>query len=122
MTKKKDREPLAKITIYAPNYQPFRLGGNVHAPMSCQVEALGPYPIGKGFEGFLVVSPFGKTYVAEKESGGLIGPSLDSVREDVESAELKVMKEQVQEAVRISKTAEPVSTEEFWERMRNRQR
>ena len=104
-----------KVRVYTLRYEPFILGGSVWQPVSANVEWHGEYDLGKGFRGYLIVSPNGKTFVAESESGAFVGPSIQQVREDIaESENLDLMKKQVEDAKKQSKQAKEIPAEEFW--------
>jgi hypothetical protein len=90
------------------------MGGDVHCPMACIIEVAGPYDIGKGQAGYLVVAPNGQTFVAEGETGALVGPTMEEVREDIRVGDQSVIDEQMEYARRESKKAEVVTVDEFW--------
>lgn len=94
------------------------MGGNVNAPVSCEVEALGPFDLGAGYQGFLVVAPSGKTFVAESITGGIVGSTVDEVRADVASADKEMMARQIENALKRGQEAVAVSVDEFWRLLR----
>lgn len=107
-----------KIKIWGKAYNPFRLGGDVNAPMSCEVLVYDrPVALGKGYKGYLVEAPNGKTYVAESTTGGIVGKNLTMVKADIRVASLKVMKDQIKQAKLDAEKTVPVSEQEFWRRM-----
>ena len=103
------------IRIWTECYRPFLLCGNVNQPIAAQIEAHGPYDLGQGFEGYLVIAPFGKTFVVEKESGGIVGASLDVVREDIVACpDAALMKGQIENAKKRGRTAQEMDAKQFW--------
>ena len=106
-----------KVKIWTRAYRPFIMGGNVHAPIGCEVDASGPYALGAGYMGYLVVSPTGRTFVAEKTSGALVGPSLQEVRADVAAASWRVMEKQVDEALKLRESVVWLEADRFWRMM-----
>jgi hypothetical protein len=103
------------LRIWVPCYRPFMMGGNVRQPIATKVEAEGPFDLGKGFEGYLVVNPrSGKMHVACAISGGLVGSSIKEVRDDIAAGELKMMKAQVAKAKAVGDEAENLTPDMFW--------
>ncbi len=106
---------MPKIRVFTKAYRPFIMGGDCHAPIAAEVEALGPHDLGKGFQGYLVTSPSGKTHVAEATTGGFVGESLDAVRQDVAGCDdVAMMQGQVAMAAEKAKSAELLPPDEFW--------
>lgn len=105
-----------KIKIWTRGYNPFSLGG-VHAPVSCYTNGT-PTQLARGFRGYIVKSPKGKTFIVEAESGGIVGDDLEEVRKDIKRGDLKEMREQVKKAKAQLKSAVLVGEEKFWEMMR----
>lgn len=106
-----------KADVWITNYRPFILGGDVHASIVCGVEVLGPFDLGKGYQGWLLATPGGKTFVAETETGAIVGGSLDGVRADVAAADEAVMKRQIENAKKMRQRAYRGNQEEFWKRL-----
>ena len=106
-----------QVTIWKWGYFPFTLGGKVHRLIKCTVEAEGPVDLGGGYSGYVVVAPTGRTYVAEASSGGLVGPSVEEVRDDIRKGDPHAMQEQIEAAkVKLAK-AQEVSVDRFWGRV-----
>ena len=96
---------------------PFVLGGNCNFhPCHTEVEANGPFDIGKGLSACIVIAPNGKTVVVCAESGGIVGYSLDKVKKDVSEGDLKTMRKQIEEAKvdLASSKAKEKSPGDFW--------
>lgn len=108
-----------EIRIWTRAYQPMRMGGDVHAPVATTVEALGPFDLGRGLEGYLATDPQGRTAVAEAETGALIGPTIEAVAEDVSTADPKIVDDQMAWARNMAARAEDVPPEEFWSRRKS---
>ena len=109
---------MTTITIWTQAYRPFMMGGNVHAGIKTQVEAEGPFDLGKGYQGYLLTAPWGETFVAEAQSGGLIGPDLETVRADVKEADPEVMKGQIEWALKELKGCTAEAPAKFWAMIR----
>jgi hypothetical protein len=103
-----------KIKMWTQAYRPFILGGNVHAPLACKVLASGPYDLGKGYTGYLALSPQGKSYIVESTTGGIVGNTIEEVRADIKDAHVGVMRKQIAEALEQAKKAHVIPENEFW--------
>ena len=103
-----------KIKVWTSHYSPFMMGGDVHTPWMTEVDATDSFPIGKGYTARLIVSPKGKVYVVEDGTGGIVGTSLEQVKEDIASASKKDIEEQLIREERRSKQARYVEPEKFW--------
>lgn len=106
------------MKIWARAYRPFIMGGNCHAPIICDVPVDGPFDLGMGYQGFLAVSPSGKTFVAESITGAIVGPTVKAVRQDIKVADKVVMEEQIARAKERVLCAQVVSQSEFWKMLR----
>lgn len=103
------------MKVWTMRYTPFVMGGSVWQPVACEIkEAQGPYDLGRGYQGYLVVAPNGTTFVAEAKTGAFVGPSIQDVKEDIETGDPKLMEEQVIKAALDYKRAEVIPEEEFW--------
>lgn len=105
-----------KIMAFRRQSTPFALGGKFRF-IKCEIEIEGPLiDLGKGFEGYLAVSPDGtKTYVIEHISGGIVGNTIEQVEADIVACDdQEMMAEQVDQACEDMKKAISVSEEEFW--------
>ena len=102
------------MKVFTIGYFPFLMGGYPYQPISCEVEADGPHSIGKGYKGYVVTAPNGKTFVAEATSGAFVGPDLKTVREDIKLGEKKTMAKQVADAVEQGKGAKELTPDKFW--------
>jgi hypothetical protein len=111
-------ESETQITIWSEAYRPFIMGGNVHAPLKTSVPATELVDLGKGYKGYIVTSPRGKTFVIESITGGIVGDSLEVVRKDVEQADETVVKEQINAGLKRFKECEAVSPAQFWNALR----
>jgi hypothetical protein len=108
-----------KVRVYTMEYVPFVMGGSVYQPICTEVESAGEYDLGKGFTGYLIVAPNGRTFIAEKESGAFIGGTIDGVRNDITSCDdIQFMQKQVSDAVKYVKQARMVSPSEFWRKLK----
>lgn len=108
---------MTSVKVWTLKHNPFALGMS-YKPVGCYVEANGPFDLGEGYKGYLVVSPKGKTFVAEALSGAFVGPSIEAVRKDIETGDLELMKRQVEDAIQQSKAVETIPAEEFWSLLR----
>jgi len=106
------------MKIWTEAYQPFIIGGDCNTPIICDIPVAGPFDLGSGYQGYLAVSPSGKTFVAESITGAIVGPTIDEVRKDIEEADKTVMEEQIAFAKkRVSKAVE-VTQDRFWQMLR----
>lgn len=105
------------MRIWTEAYTPFIMGGDCNAPIICEVPVHGPFDLGRGIQGFLVVSPSGQTFVVEVETGGIVGFTVKDVRRDIEVADSVVMEAQIADAKKRVLKARTVSSDEFWRRL-----
>ena len=103
-----------KLTVWTRAYRPFLMGGNVHAPISTELEVDEPVDLGNGVQGHLLTSPGGTTIVAEASTGAFVGPDIETVKKNIADAEPEVLEQQLEAARELFKTADPVTEEEFW--------
>lgn len=83
--------------------------------LATTVEGQGPFDLGKGFNGFVVVSPSGQSFVVEAESGGVVGNSIENVRKDIAACKsINLMLKQIVDCKKESKEATTVSNEEYF--------
>ncbi len=111
-------KPLVKLTIWTRGYRPFILGGDVNHPVCCDVEAEGPFRLGKGYWGYIVLKPSGEQVVAESTTGAVVGPSLAAVRRDIKTAEVSLMRDQIAESGVKARSAVKLPAAQFWKMMR----
>lgn len=65
--------PSASRRAWTRQYEPFRLGGNLHTAICADLPCSGPFELGHGYEGYVAISPLtGKMHVIEACSGGLV--------------------------------------------------
>jgi len=92
----------------------MRFGGS-STNISAEVDVTGPFKLGKGFIGYLAISPVdGSTHVVEAKSGAFVGSSIEEVRKDIKSGTVENMKAQVEKAVNESKYTTRITAEDFW--------
>lgn len=106
------------VKIWTEAYRPWIMGGDCNAPVICDVPVDGPFDLGGGYQGFLAMSPSGKTFVAESITGAIVGATVNAVRNDIKAADKTVMEEQVAHAKKRVLSTAPVSPNEFWRLLR----
>jgi hypothetical protein len=107
------------VIIWTRGYQPFIMGGNVNAPLGTTIEVGELYDLGQGYQGYLVANPkTGTAYVVEAQTGAIIGPDLETVRQDVKEGDPKVMAEQVGKAMEDQEKVMVKMPDDFWGRMK----
>ena len=105
------------MRIWTRAYRPWIHGGDVHQPIICDVDVTGPYEAGS-HQLFIARSPNGTVFIAEGETGAIVGGDLAEVTNDIVAAELVVIEKQMIWArSQVTKTAE-VTREEFWKLLR----
>ena len=102
------------MEIWGTSYRPFALGGDVHQPVKCDVPVEGPYELGLGYEGFLVNTTDDRTFVVEAASGGIVGETLEQVREDIAQGDPEMMKQQIKDGLEQRDRARKIEPETFW--------
>lgn len=103
-----------KRTIWTMGYFPMQMGGNVHRPISTEVEASELYSASKGIKLFTFKTPKGTTKVCEAETGAIVGDSLKEVMADIKEAKKSVMVEQIREAHELLKNFKNMTHDEFF--------
>ena len=108
------------MIIWTRGHRPFILGGDVNAPVGIKIEEPGEkHELGKGYYCYVITSPLtGKTYVAEAETGAIVGSLLVGVRDDVTAADPKVMKQQIYLAREEKTRVLVLEADKFWVMMR----
>lgn len=104
-----------KKVIWTVGYNPWVMGGDVHAPSGFETEVDKPVDIGKGFKAYVVKSPNKKvTLIAEATTGAIVGNSLRTVRKDVGEGDVEMMKAQVKGAAEMVKKVVLHDAAYFW--------
>ena len=107
------------MKIWTQSYRPFIMGGDVNAPVWIDIEpASEPYDLGKGYKGVTVISPSGKIFVAEIETGAIVGSKIREVRADIEAADEDTMRRQIEDARKRVERACHVHPNEFWRQLK----
>ena len=103
------------MEVWTYQKQPFTMGNSVaRDPVKCDVPADGPHELGAGYLGFIVTSPEGRSYVAEKTTGRIMDGTLETLREDIRHVDLVEMARQTNDASRSLETAKMVEPQVFW--------
>lgn len=101
--------------IWRKTYNPFNFGnlrGKIFTFVDIPLEEL--VDLGMGFKG-IVIKNDNKTYIFERESGGLVGNSLEQVKEDIkECGDIPLMCEQIMKSLEERRDAVEVTYEEFF--------
>lgn len=107
------------MKVWTTHHRPFIIGGNVNASVHCELEPnAGPFILGKGYLGYLVVAPSGKTYIVEAITGGIVGNTIEQVRADVAVGEDKVIAQQIKDNFELSLETFPVTPDVFWKMLK----
>ena len=103
------------MRIWTSAYHPFIMGGDVHQSICTEVSVLDVIDLGKGFKAFVAVAPNGVNFIVEEQSGGIVGDSLEAVRQDVKEGDINFIKEQIASETERGRSARMISPEEFWQ-------
>ena len=107
------------MIIWTRGYRPFILGGDVNAPLGTTIKVGELFELGDGYQGYLVANPnTGTTYVVEVQTGAIVGPDLETVRQDIKEADSKVMAAQIGKAMEDQEKVVVQDPTEFWGRMK----
>jgi hypothetical protein len=99
-------------------YEPFRCGGKLTNPMRCDhLEAESLHQLDSGVCVYVVKSPEGNTMIVDQFSHGVVGDSLEQVREDVAGAEQSAIAKQLAEGLEHYKVAKLITVGRWWELM-----
>lgn len=112
------RSAVATARVWTYGHRPFVMGGSVNYVLGCDVPADGPHALGDGYYGYLITAPNGQTFVAEAETGALVGPTLKAVRQDIKEADKAVIERQLETAREKKKEIEVKDAEFFWTAMK----
>lgn len=104
-----------KIKIWTYFYNAFTMGGQCNQPTGFEKEVENEVDLGGGYKGYEILTPKGKTIIVEKSSGAIVGSSLTDVRNDIETADPKIMAKQVEQACKELKNVKIISEEKFWQ-------
>lgn len=97
--------------IWKRKYNPFLMGGKINENIKTEVDDYEVIDLGKGFKG-IYIEGIG---VFELESGGLVGDTIQQVRNDIFNCnDILLMKEQIDKAKLERDNAIIVTTEEFF--------
>lgn len=99
--------------IWKPTYQPFIMGGYVHGAIYFNVVPNSTYNLAEGID-VGVVNYYGKTAVFELTSGGVVGDSLEEVKNDFATAKSHILAGQIEKATEEGKRATKVTMQEFF--------
>ena len=100
--------------VWMMKYNPFSPRGPPTRPVKSELPTRGPFDIGLGYTAYLIDTPSGDTLVAETQSGGVIGPDLKTVRDDVSAGDPSLMAQQVAEAARAKQGAQAMKPEQIF--------
>ena len=104
--------------VWKRTYSPFVMGGNVNRNVKTEINEndFTIIDLGKGFKGIFIEKGKSKG-VYELESGGLIGDTVQNVKEDIAACEdVSFMRKQIEEAKEEGAKATVVSNEDFFGR------
>jgi len=99
--------------IWTTRNNPFGLGKTIDY-VGCVLDCNGPFNLGKGFKGWVATAPNGKKFVAEHETGAIVGNDLELVKTDVANASKQTIMEQLGEALKNLPRVQILSTDQFW--------
>lgn len=103
------------MKVWTYGYRPFVMGGDVHPPVWCDINHMGGVlDLGKGYQGRAIISPEGRPFIVEFQTGGIVGDSLSDVRKDVADGDDAVMAKQIIDNIKVAERAIPVPVSEFW--------
>jgi hypothetical protein len=101
------------------------MGGDTHQPIKTNFEEFERIDIGKGYYGLLVKNPVKKLWhMVQEDCGCLIGTHkskaslIQLVKNDVETGDEKVMKEQIESGKKLVERATFMEPEEFFKLFR----
>ena len=106
------------MVVFTLGYRPFIMGGSCWYPMGLETKVGKKHKLGKGYNGYLITAPNGKTFVAEATTGAFVGPSIEAVKKDIKEGDKKVMIQQVEDAKKMVPKIEVIESEEFWKRLK----
>lgn len=107
---------MKKIFTLARN--PFAFGNRTY-PIATEIQDPEWTPLHKGFYAAAIIDTRGRSHVVEKESGALIGNTIEEVNADIDACDdISIMQQQVEKAKEQCKEAQVLPQDEFWNRMR----
>lgn len=117
-TKQAPEREQTTIKVWTWGYFPFTCGGEVNRPIFTNAvvpKDIKLHDLGKGFFGYLIGCKNGFV-VVEKETGGIVGDNLESVRRDIaECDDIKIMQRQIEENKKHGQRASYEKPEKFWD-------
>ncbi len=108
-------KPRRTLEIWKLGYFPFTLGGPVHRPVKTTVTVGESIDLGGGYRGYVIGEPDrGIYYVAEAQSGAIVGHNVESARADIAGGDPEFMAAQVEDGIEKRKNAESISPKRFF--------
>ena len=106
---------IRSMDVWIRRYEPFALGAPLDRVYMAHVPVVeGPYGLTGGYEGCLIKTPSGRSFVAEVTTGGVVGDSLAQVAKDIWKGDPVVMAKQIDDAMQTRGRAVRVDLDEFW--------
>lgn len=101
--------------IWKRTYNPFLMGGKINKNIKTEVDDYEVIDLGKGFKGIYIE----RSGVFELESGGLVGDTIQQVRNDISDCnDVMLMRNQIDKTKLERENAIIVTNEEFLNRMK----
>lgn len=101
-------------TIWTMLYNPFVMGGDVNTPIATEIGYQEEKDIGKGLKAFSFYTPKGVLRIAESATGAIVGDSFESVKADIKSSSIRIIRKQIKLAKVQASNAHKLSKEEFF--------
>lgn len=102
------------MKIWTYFYNAFTMGGSCNVPTGFETILDNEVELGNGFLGYEVLTPKGNKIIVEKESGAIVGNSLEQVKKDITTSKIDVMNKQVKQACEESENVKIISENKFW--------
>lgn len=107
------------LVVWTKAYRPFILGGRCNGEIATKIEDgqyTGPYESNHGIKLYIVPNPLNpsKTHIVEGECGAFVGTDINEVLNDINSADVDVMKQQIEQGKKQRDRADHITNEKFW--------
>ena len=107
---------LQPMKIWTIRHNPWVMGGRVDSPIATTVvPTSGPHAMPFDNTVYVVTNPAGGVHIIEASTGGMVGTSLDEVRQGLEQSNAAEISEQLEEAAVVAASAKVLTPDEFWD-------
>jgi hypothetical protein len=102
-----------KRIVWTMNYRPFIMGGNVHSPITTEIDLIEEREI-KGIPFFTWKTPKGSVKLSEGITGAIVADGFDGLLGAISGCSKQFLKDQLQEGIAMFEHPIALSNDEFF--------